>query len=200
MKDYLPFSLIPLLILFLCIPSIQLCSPFSHVFTLHACLPFIFTTFVVHVQTPVLHLSPSRLPSMFKLPFGPLSAPTCPPCLHFLPSMLSSVSPPFCHPPFQPTYSTFALDTNLYFLSFIFLLHLTISSFIFQSSFQLVPLQLYSPCYSSCQVHFHKYSACLVRFYKCQLDNFDDTSSRNERYSTCLVYIHKCQLDKFFSM
>ena len=110
MKDYLPFSLIPLLILFLCIPSIHLCSPFSHVFTFHACLPFIFITFafmfVVHVQTPVLHLSPPRLPSMFKLPFGPLSAPTCPPCLHFLPSMLSSVFSSIL----SSTFSTYIFD------------------------------------------------------------------------------------------
>lgn len=111
-------------------------------------------------------------------------------CLHFLPSTLFSsttcflccppLSPPFCHPRFQPTYSTFALDTHLYFFSFIFVLHLTISSFIFHPSFQLVPLQLYSLCYSLCQVQFRKYSACPVHFHKCELDNFDNTTSRRK--------------------
>lgn len=62
--------------------------------------------FTVHVQTPFLSA-----------------------CRHFLPSTLFSLtsyflccppfSPPFCHPPFQPTYSTFALDTHLYFFSFV---------------------------------------------------------------------------------
>ena len=110
--------------------------------------------FTVHVQTPFLSA-----------------------CRHFLPSTLFSLttyflccppfSPPFCHPPFQPTYSTFALDTHLYFFSFKFVLDLTISSFIFHPSFQLVPLQLYSPCSSLCQAHLHKYSACPVRYHKC---------------------------------
>ena len=166
---------------------------------------------VFHLSSP--HL-PSCLSSMFKLLSFIYLLHVCRPCsnsllvfclpLHVRLAFISCFpycppfSPPFCHPPFQPTYSTFALDTHLYFLSFIFVLHLTISSFIFHPSFQVVPLQLYSPCYSLCQVHFHKYSACLVHFHKCQLDNFDDTTSRSVRYSACLVYIHKCQLDKFF--
>ena len=69
MKAFLPFSLIPLPILFLCIPSIHLRPPFLLVFTFHACLPFIFT-----------HL-PSCLPSMFKLPFCSPAFIPCLPCL-----------------------------------------------------------------------------------------------------------------------
>ena len=154
---------------------------FSPFFSHHS--PHSFPVHSIHPSSPTISscLYLSCLSSIYLHPFAFMFAvhfqtPFLSACLHFLHSMPSTLfslttcflccppfSPPFCHPPFQPTYSTFALDTHLYF-SFIFALHLTISSFIFHPSFQLVPLQLYSSCYSLCQVHFRKYSACLVLF------------------------------------
>lgn len=177
MKDFLPFSLIPLLMLSLCIPSIHLWSPFSHVFTLHACLPFIFTTyafmFAIHVQTPFWSsVCRYRLAFISWLPYFLL--------LEELPSMLSSVFSSILKSTFSSYIFHVCSYTLLYFFSFILCFIWPFSHWFFIRLFSWYRFNYthLAPVYAKrTYMQVQRMSSTL---HKYQLDNFDDTTSRGK--------------------